>query len=182
MVYHQPYDYTYTAPRKRGRKRLIFGILGLVANAIGLVVMPMVAGFIGVLFTVAGGAEVAQLAPEGDSFEASSWSLYTIAVPEEDLGTATCEITGQDLSVDPAEPEVTIAVLGQEEYYDLYDVFPAGDQEVSVVCEGAQEVVVAKLGMAGTLIGAGVGLVLPVGLGILALVMTISGAVALMRS
>lgn len=182
MVYHQPYAHTYAAPRKRGRKRLIFGILGLVANAIGLVVMPLLAGFIGIVLTVAGGAAVAQLSPEGDSFEASGWTLYTIAVPESDLGTASCEITGQDLSVEPAEPAVTIAVRGDAEYYDLYDVFPSGDQEVSVACEGVQEVVVAEMGMSGTLIGAGVGVVLPVVLGILALVMTISGAVALMRS
>ena len=182
MVHHQPYAHAYAAPRRRGKKRLIFGILGLVANAIGLVLMPIVAGFIGAVFTAAGGIGVAHLVPEGDSFEASGWSLYTIAVPEADLATATCEITGQDLSVEPADPEVTIATIGTEEYHDLYDVFPSGDQEVTVVCEGVQEVVVAELGMTGTLIGAGVGVVLPVGLGLLALVMTIWGAVALMRS
>ncbi|MGO1284845.1 MAG: hypothetical protein ACTHWF_01575 [Brachybacterium sp.] len=182
MAYHQPYGYTYTAPRKRGKKRLIFGILGLIANAIGLVVMPIVAGIIGTIVTVAGGADVTQLEPDGGSFQASSWSLYTVAVPESDLETATCEITGQDISVEPGDPTISTVEHGGVEYFDLYDITVYGDQEVTVACEGAEDVLVAELGMLGMLIGAGIGVVLPVALGILALVMTISGAVALMRS
>ena len=56
---------SYLAPqpprRRRGVKRLIFGILGIIANGIGLFVMPFIAGVIAVLITAIGATDLTPL-------------------------------------------------------------------------------------------------------------------------
>ncbi len=170
-------------PRRRGVKRTVFGALGLVANAVGLVVMPVVAAIIGAAVIFSGSTEMTPLDPAGDSFEASTWSMYTIAVPQEDHGTTTCEIEGADISVSPSEAQdVSIGSVDGVPYYDLYDVQAFGEQEVSVTCTGGEAVALWDAGMGGLLITVGVGVLLPVVLGLVALVMTIWGIIALVRS
>ncbi|MEV0866400.1 hypothetical protein AB0I24_00455 [Brachybacterium paraconglomeratum] len=168
--------------RRRGLKRTIFGGLGLVANAIGLVVMPIVAAMIGAMLIVTGNTEMAPLDPAGDSFEASTWSMYSIAVPQEDLGTTTCEIEGADVTVEPAEASSSMGSVDGVPYYDLYSVQVFGDQEVSVTCTGGESVALWDAGMGGFAISIGVGVLLPVVLGLVALVMLIWGIIALVRS
>lgn len=169
--------------RRRGVKRTIFGALGLVANGVGLVVMPFVAAIIGAVVIIAGNTEMTALDPAGDSFQASTWSMYTIAVPQEDLGRTTCEIEGENVTVEQAETSDTSkgAVDGVP-YYDLYSVSAFGEQEVSVTCTGGEAVALWDAGMGGFLASIGVGVLLPVVLGLVALVMTIWGIIALVRS
>lgn len=169
--------------RRRGLKRTIFGGLGLVANAIGLVVMPIVAATIGAMLIVTGNTEMTPLDPAGDSFEASTWSMYSIAVPQEDLAATTCEIEGADVTVEPAQPSSSsMGSVDGVPYYDLYSVQVFGDQEVSVTCTGGESVALWDAGMGGFAISIGVGFLLPVVLGLVALVMLIWGIIALVRS
>lgn len=49
-------------------------------------------------------------------------------------------------------------------------------------CEGSESIAFYEAGVTGTVIGVGIGLVLPIVLGILALALTIWGAIALFRS
>ena len=169
--------------RRRGVKRTVFGALGLVANAVGLVVMPIVAALIGSAMVIAGNTEMTPLDPSGDTFQASSWSMYTIAAPADDHGTTSCEIEGADISVSPSEAQdVSVGSVDGEPYYDLYDVQVYGDQEVSVTCTGAEAIALWDAGMGGILVSLGIGVLLPVVLGLIALVMTIWGIIALVRS
>jgi len=164
-------------------KRTVFGALGLVANAVGLIVMPIVAAFIGGAMIYAGTTEMTPLDPSGDTFEASSWSMYTIAAPADDHGTTSCEIEGADISVSPSEAQdVSVGSVDGEPYYDLYDVQVYGDQEVSVTCTGGDAIALWDAGMGGILVSLGIGVLLPVVLGLIALVMTIWGIIALVRS
>ena len=178
---HVPYAQA-PRPRRRGIKRTVFGALGLLANAIGLVVMPNIAAMIGAVLTMSSNTALTPLDPAGDSFQASSFSLYTIAVPQEDLGTTTCEIDGTDIDVTPGSTEITSGDVDGVAYYDLYDVQAFGDQEVTVTCEGGEAVALWDAGMGGVLISLGIGVALPVLLGLVALVMTIWGIIALVRS
>ena len=181
MVYQQqPYQYV-EPPRRRGVKRTVFGVLGIIANAIGLVVMPMVAGFLAIFVTAFGAVELDPLDADGGTIESSTWSVYTIAVPAEDVESVSCEFEGA--GVDPsrsADPEPLYSMDGVD-YYDVYMV-TADTGEITVHCEGTEALGVSELGMGGTVISAAVGLVLPIGLGLLALALTIWGVVALVRS
>lgn len=183
-VYGLTPDYSQLPPRRRrGVKRTVFGALGLVANAVGLVVMPIVAALLSGVVLYSSNTEMTPLDPAGDSFEASTWSMYAIAVPQEDLDTTTCEIEGEDISVDRAEPsDTSLGSVDGVPYYDLYTVTVYGDQEVNVTCTGGEAVALWGAGMGGLLLSVGVGIVLPVVLGFIALVMLIWGIVALVRS
>jgi len=168
--------------RRRGVKRTVFGALGLIANAIGLVVMPVLAAIIAAVVLYSSNTDLTPLDPAGDSFQASSWRMYTIAVPQEDLGTTTCEIDGAELEVTPGSTDISSGSVDGVEYYDLYDVQVFGDQEVTVTCEGGEAVALWDAGVGGMLISLGIGVVLPVLLGLVALVMLVWGIIALVRS
>src|SRR5699024_9030342 len=110
-----------------------------------------------------------------------TWSVYTLAVPAEDVGTVSCEFEGA--GVDPsrsADPEPVHSMDGVD-YYDVYTL-TAGTGEITVHCEGTEALGISELGMGGAVISAVVGLVLPIGLGVLALALTIWGVVALVGS
>lgn len=178
---HVPYAQA-SRPKRRGIKRTVFGALGLVANAVGLVVMPIIATMIGGVLMMASNTALTPLDPAGDSFQATTFSMYTIAVPQEDLGTTTCEIEGTDIEVAPGSTDITSGNVDGVDYYDLYDVQAFGEQEVAVTCEGAEVVALWDAGMGGLLVSLGIGVALPVLLGLVALVMTIWGIIALVRS
>ncbi len=182
MYHPAPYAYVPPPRKRRGLKRTIFGGLGLVANAIGLVVMPVVAAFIALMIAGVGAMELTPLDAREATFQGSSSTIYTVAVPQADLGSATCEIEGEDISVAPGDPEITSGQVDGVDYFDLYDVTVHSDQQVSVRCEGASAVALWEMGMAGTLISVGLGLLLPILLGLASLVLTIWGVIALVRS
>lgn len=183
MYSQAPYGYAPPPRQRRGLKRTIVGVLGIIANAVGLVVMPVIAGIVGALIAVGGGdAELTPLDPDQGTFQATSWSIYTIAVPQEDLDSVTCELTGVDVSVEPGDTTISSGQVDGVPYYDLYDVQVFGDQEVTVDCEGGEAIAVWEAGMGIVLVGLGIGLVLPIGLGLVSIVMTISGIIALVRS
>lgn len=52
MTYQAPCETYQGPPRKRGLKRIIVGFLGLVANGIGLVVLPVAASLVVASFTI----------------------------------------------------------------------------------------------------------------------------------
>src|SRR5690625_6860750 len=74
MAFAQPYGYYQPPPKKRGLKRIIFGGLGIVANTIGLFVMPVVLLLIASVVSVLTGGELHELGPEGRSFRAEGRS------------------------------------------------------------------------------------------------------------
>ncbi|EWS82061.1 hypothetical protein [Brachybacterium phenoliresistens] len=178
--YGAPSGPGYGAPRKRkGIKRTIFGALGLIANAIGLVVMPVLAGIIAATITVGTGEGAIPLGPSGGTFTADTMSVHSIAVPASEAATAECTATGASL-----ERELNTYTAGEidgVDYVEIYDV-RAASGEVTVECTGVSAVAYTEMGMAGTLIGLGIGFVIPIGLGLVSLVLLIWGIIALIRS
>ncbi|MGP9680488.1 MULTISPECIES: hypothetical protein [unclassified Brachybacterium] len=181
MAYQAPYG-TYQAPRKkRGLKRIIFGTLGIIANGIGLLVMPLVATFAVALIAVMTASPISLGGATG-TVDASSTSLYYVYVPTSELSSASCTVDGgSDVEWDP-EASTMPATIDGTEYEAVGSIQVTSDQEVTVTCDGASDVAVADVGIVGTLVGFGVGLVIPIGLGFLAFVLLIWGIIARVRS
>lgn len=181
MAYQASYD-TMQAPRKkRGMKRIIFGILGILANAVGLVVMPLVAAFAVALFALLSATPVSLGGPSG-TIDASATSLHYVYVPTSEVASASCTAEGEsDVNWDGEQSTVPTTIDGVE--YSPVGGFDVGtDQQVTVTCEGASDVAVADIGVMGTLVGLVVGLVIPIGLGFLAIILLIWGIIARVRS
>lgn len=182
MTYSAPYGYYQPPPKKRGLKRIIFGILGIIANGIGLFVMPFVAFFIAAIIAAMGGMEVRELGSNGGTFQADAMSVYSVAVPAEDAENTECTFEGVPAS-DVTRNDAGIEVTHQgSTYVELYDVITSSDAEVQVTCEGASDVGYTEMGMLGFLISLGVGVIIPIALGILAIGLLIWGIVARARS
>ena len=181
MTYQMPYG-TYQPPRKkRGLKRIIFGILGILANGIGLVVMPFVAGIAVAVIAVMSAAPVS-LGSTSGVYDASGTSLHYVYVPADEVTSASCTVEGDsDLQWEPEHTTLPSTIDGTE--YEPVGSFQVNDdQEVQITCDGASDVAVADIGVMGTLIGAGVGLVIPIALGLLAVALLIWGIIARVRS
>lgn len=182
MAYGQPYGYYQEPPKKRGLKRIIFGGLGIVANVIGLVVMPVVMLFAASTVMVLSGGELQELGPEGGTFRAEGLAVYSVAVPVEEAAEAECTFEGvpaDDVSSTSTGIEVT---HDGRTYVEVYDVTSTGDHDVHVSCTGVSSVGYTEMGMLGALISMGVGLIIPILLGVLSLALLIWGIIARVRS
>lgn len=169
----------YQPPRKkRGLKRIIFGILGIIANAIGLFVMPFVAAMILALVAVMG-ATPETLGGASGSFDATTTKVYYVYVPTSEQGSVSCSVEGGTLDT---ESSTVPATIEGTEYTAVGSVQVESDQKVSVSCDGASDVAVASIGVMGTIIGFVVGLVIPIGLGLIAIALLIWGIIARVRS
>lgn len=118
--------------RRRGVKRLIFGFLGIIANGIGLVVMPFVAGFFAVLITVIVATDLTPLEDGELTFDATYWGICSIAVPASDLDQVSCQIDGEDIVVSPGDASYSIGQVDGVDYVELYGISAESDQQVSV--------------------------------------------------
>lgn len=182
MAYSQPYGYYQPPPKKRGLKRIIFGGLGIVANAIGLVVMPVVLLFAASMVAVLSGGELQELGPEGGTFRAEGLSVYSIAVPLEEAAEAECTFDGVPADVVSSTSSGIEVTHDGRTYVEVYDVTTTGDLDVHVSCTGVSSVGYTEMGMLGALISMGVGLIIPILLGVLSLALLIWGIIARLRS
>ena len=182
MAYQASYG-TYQPPRrKRGLKRIIFGSLGIIANGIGLIVMPIIAG-LAVAIVALMSASPVSLGGSSGTFDASASSLHYVYVPTSDVASVSCTADGgPDVVWEPDEESMLPTTVDGTEYTPVGTVEVSSDQEVTMTCEGAGDVAVADIGLMGTLIGVGVGFVIPIGLGVIALALLIWGIIARVRS
>ena len=177
--------YAPPPPRKRGTKRIVFGALGILANAIGLVVMPIVAGIIGSLIAAMGMLDLTATSPQGGTVEASSMHVIMVAVPTEEAGSATCTVDGTapaDLSAEDVSSDGLVATLDGREYTVVQQVTVTADQTLTVDCEGASAAAVSEMGMTGVFVSLGIGILVPVLLGLVAIALLIWGIIARVRS
>lgn len=178
-----PYaGYQPEPPRKRrGMKRIIFGILGLIANAIGLFVMPFVAT---ILVTVVAllSATPATIGGASGTIDASATALTLVYVPTSEAASTTCTVEGTGEVIWDDEQSSAPATVDGTEYTPIGSITVTQDQQVTIQCEGASDVAVADVGVMGTVIAFGVGVLIPVLLGLVALVLLIWGIVARVRS
>lgn len=181
MAYQAPYGMYQAPQKKRGLKRIIFGILGILANGIGLIVMPIVATFAVAVVAILTASPVS-LGGSTGTFEASSTSLHYVYVPSSEASSVSCTAEGgADVAWDPEQSTIPATIDGTE-YEPVGSVDVTSDQEVTITCDGASDVAVADIGVLGTLVGLGVGIVIPIGLGFLAFVLLIWGIIARVRS
>lgn len=182
MTYAAPYGYYQPPPKKRGLKRIIFGILGIIANGIGLFVMPFILFVIAAIVAGVGSNEVQNLGERGGSFQASGLSVYAVVVPLDEADGVECTFDGvPSEDVTPSTADLEVSHEGRT-YVELYDVITTSDAEVQVACEGASNVGYTEMGMVGVLISLGAGVIIPIVLGILAIGLLIWGIVARVRS
>src|SRR5699024_4993673 len=178
MAFAQPYGYYQPATKKRGLKRIIFGGLGIVANTIGLFVMPVVLLLIASVVSVLTGGELHELAPEGGSFRAEGLAVYSVAVPAEEAAEAECTFDGLPTgAVSAASGGIALAVAVRT-YVEVHVVSTIGDHDVHVSCTGVSIVVYAEMGMLGALISMGVAVIIPIVLGALSMALLIRGMIA----
>lgn len=184
MTYPAPYGtYTQQPPprKKRGLKRIIFGVLGIVANGIGLIVMPFVAAFAVAIFAVLTATPVS-LGGSSGTVDATETSLYYVYVPTADAGSATCTVDGGTVTWDTADAGQLPTAVDGTEYSDVGTFQVSTAQEVTVTCEGAEDVAVSDVGFLGTLVGGAIGIAIPVLLGLVAIALLIWGIIARVRS
>lgn len=178
---------SYGAPppprRRRGMKRMVLGGLGLLANAVGLLVLPILGALVGTMIALAGTGDPVPVDPAGGSIPLSGTSIVWVSVPEAEVGSATCEFTGRDLEVDEdPNPSVETGTMDGSPAVKAYSLSSVEDQQVTVTCEGASSVGYQSIGAGSTLLSLGIGLVIPIVLGTLSLVLLIWGIVARVRS
>lgn len=182
MVFAQPHGYYQPPPKKRGLKRIIFGGLGIVANAIGLFVMPVVLLLVASTISVLSDGELQELGPEGGTFRTEGLSIYSVAVPIDEVDEADCSFDGVSADdVSRSSSELEVAHDGRT-YVELYDISPVGEVDVHVSCTGVSDVGYTEMGMLGALISMGAGVVIPILLGLLSLGLLIWGIIARVRS
>ncbi|UEJ82203.1 hypothetical protein Bra3105_15370 [Brachybacterium halotolerans subsp. kimchii] len=180
-----PSEPAYQAPpKKRGLKRIIFGALGIVANLIGLVVMPIIAlGIVAV--AMVSNVEATSLGSSSASMESSGGvSMYYVFVPTEEASDARCSVSspgGSSLEEQSSSEGMEATVDGTS--YTSVGLFTSQSAEtITITCDGASDVAVADVGLTGVLVGLGVGFGIPILLGIIALILLIWGIVARVRS
>lgn len=173
---------SYTpAPRKRGMKRIVFGILGILANGIGLIAMPMIGAFVGAMFAVSG-ADSTALDPQGGTLETKAFSAYDLYVPRGEENAVQCTLEGNaELEHESTEGAIGMTVDGTS-YVKVYGITATEDGTQTVTCEGASSLQVTSTGLVGVLVGTGLGLVIPIVLGIAAIILLIWGLVVRLRS
>lgn len=165
-------------PKKRGLKRIIFGSLGIVANAIGLFVMPFVASIVVAVIAFFGATPQSQ-GSSPVSIDASDTSVAMVYVPATEAHSVSCR--AEHGTWESQAEGLTTDVDGTE--YALVGMVQAdGSQNAELTCDGASDIAIADFGASGTLIAFVVGLAIPVVLGLVAIALLIWGIIARIRS
>ena len=176
-----PFPEQAPPPRRRGLKRTIFGMIGLILNAIGLFVMPFIAMLIAAVIAAAG-MTPEPLDPRGGTFTADGMGVNYLGVSADSVSTVTCEVEGADIEVERDSSAMVLGDIDGVEYVSVYSITAVSEQQVTVNCEGTDKLAHAPMGAVGVLISTGIGVLIPVVLGLLSLVLLIWGIIALVRS
>lgn len=180
--YQPAYGHGEPPRKKRGMKRIVFGILGLIANAIGLVAMPLIGGFVGAMIA-AFGAMDPDVIDNPATIDVDSASMIMVFAPEGvDPSTCTIDATGADTEVDTNVTGTYTVDLDGTTYAEIAQVTAPSATQLTVDCAGTDTVAYGQGNIMIALITGGVGLAIPVLLGLVALGLLIWGIVARIRS
>lgn len=177
------YGYGYAPPPpRRGMIRIVLGILGLLGSILVLLVLPWITGLIGLVVDAATAEDsIVATGTETVSFEADSLGIYTLYVPADEAATAACAVTEGTWTVSAPTASTTITVEGRS-MAPVVDIDGTTSESVTVSCAGASATAVSEFSGTGGLIGAGLGLVLPILGGLFFLLLLISGIIGRVRS
>lgn len=174
-----PSPYSSPAPgRKRGLKRIIFGSIALVLGVLGLVLGGFLGVLIGTLISLTSiDSEDVTTVPAGSPVTVSASELYLVGTTDP---TATCTASGSGATLSDQSGDLTFEKDGTT-YHTVSQLSASSDGQATITCSGG-EVAIASVGVGGTLLGLLIGVGIPALLGLLGLILLISGIVARVRS
>ncbi|WP_347040687.1 hypothetical protein [Brachybacterium nesterenkovii] len=179
----------YGAPpvKRRGMVRIILGILGMLLGTAGAL-LGLLPGF---LLGAGGGlvASISDIPPEDITTISNGQS---VSVPNDVIAlvgstdpTATCTASGADIESNSQSGGFAFEKDGRT-YTAVTQVTSTNGSTATVTCTGSGEVAVAELGLDSALGGVAIGLLIfvgiPVLIGVLGLILLISGVIGRVRS
>lgn len=174
----------YSAPpKKRGIIRIVIGALLLfVVAPIGLFIGAFAGAGLGVwsALTSIESDDVTTLR-NGETVAVSGTSIYLVGSTD---ASATCTVEGGPGTEIDYSPGSTSGITFDKDgvgYTSMGQLTSSADTQVAITCTGG-DVAVAKMGVGSTLIGLAIGIGIPLLLGLLGLILLISGIVGLIRS
>lgn len=175
----EPSPYSSHAPgRKRGIKRIIVGSIALVLGVLGLLVGAVLGAVIGAAISLTAiSPEDVTAVPAGSPVTVSASELYLVGTTDP---TATCTASGSGATLSEQRGDLTFEKDGTT-YYTVSQLSATSDGQATITCSGG-EVAIASVGVGGTLLGLLIGVGIPALLGLLGLILLISGIVARVRS
>lgn len=172
-----------TAPsRRRGRTRIVLGILGILASLVGLIALPLIGAGVGVTLAMDSAGEPTSLGAESGTVTTEGTTLLLVSVPLRDAFEVTCDAAGTDVKLRDHDTHEDAGTLGGDQYLTMLSVTAYGDQEVTLSCPGAQDVAYQAVPGTPVLVGAALGLGLPIVLGLFAIGLLVSGTLARRRT
>ncbi len=185
MAYQQTYgNAVYVPPKKRGMKRIIFGILGLVAAGIGLIVMPILATIISSLIMM--GSASPTTISSGDTIDLKIGQVAFVMVPEEEASSATCSAevgNSEATQVQPTDENTSFEVTnGDQKLVSVMQIASGASDTATITCDGASTIAYAQVNGLVPVVGLIIGVILPIVLGFFALILLIWGIIARVRS
>lgn len=157
--------------------RIVLGIIAIVLGAIGLLVGGFLGAMVGGVVSLATiSEESTTVVPSGSTVDLES-GVYLVGTTSP---SATCTATGAESTSQPQPGTITYEVDGTT-YHTVLQVTAEKGTQATFTCTGA-EVAVAQVGNGPILIGVRVGLALPILLGLIGLVLLISGIVGRVNS
>ena len=179
----------YGAPpvKRRGMVRIVLGILAILGGIVGAIGGLFLGGILGAGIGMV--ANISDIPPEDITTISSGQS---VSVPNDVIAlvgstdpAATCTASGPDIESDSQSGGFTFEKDGQT-YTVFAQVTSTNGSTATVTCTGNGEVAVAELGLDSALGGLGIGLLIGVGIpvliGILGLILLISGIIGRVRS
>lgn len=166
-------------PKKRGLKRIIAGIVLIVLGGIGAVGGGLLGAFVGAIIALQGAAPSPVVS--GAEFQVTP-GLYYVAIESSEQSTCTVESSSPDaIDAETQDGDLPFTVDGTD--YKAVSSFSATrSTDVTVTCDGDVDPVVMSVSASpiifGALIGVGIGLLV----GVLGIVLLISGIIGRVRS
>ena len=173
----------YPSPpaKRRGMIRIVLGILGILGGVLGLLVGLIAGALIGAIVSLLtiSSDDVTTVAP-GSSITLDT-GTYLVGTTDP---SSTCTVTGTPAANAEWDPNSSGLPYEKDgvEYASSGQLQVIDSAEVTITCSGGGDIAVADVGYGGTLIGAVVGLGIPILLGILGIVLLISGIIGRSRS
>ena len=179
--YGSPGAYGAPPVKRRGMVRIILGILGILGGVLGLLVGLIAGALIGAIVSLLtiSSDDVTTVAP-GSSITLDT-GTYLVGTTDP---SSTCTVTGTPAANAEWDPNSSGLPYEKDgvEYASSGQLQVIDSAEVTITCSGGGDIAVADVGYGGTLIGAVVGLGIPILLGILGIVLLISGIIGRSRS
>lgn len=175
-------SYGAPAPKRRGLKRMILGILAMVTSAVLVLVGAFLGAVIGAAVSMASidAADVTVIAP-GQQVELTD-GIYFLGSTQ---SGATCTVTGTPAGSIENDSDSSGAFTFDKDgttYSVVSQLTVTGTATAGIDCGPGAELAIAPIGFGGMITGFLIGIGLPILLGLVGLILTIWGIVLMIRT